>query len=145
MMQAILQKIAAELFAAITTIAGYPEPAWLPEMYRVPHSQIEAMACERPCAVRAMYVPQLGIFLDADLDVEHDLYAKSILLHELVHHAQALRGNFDSLDWCRGWIAAEREAYAAQDVYLHHSEPAVRMALEQLAQCRDEPAQPPAQ
>lgn len=54
----------------------------------------------------------LDVFIDEKLDVADDSVDCSILLHELVHHAQAVSGWFDvgSSD-CVRRNAAEREAY----------------------------------
>jgi len=90
----------------------------LPDVHRVSHAQLEAMACHSSCRVRAFYVPHLGVFLDDDLDVENDEFAKSVLLHELVHHVQASLGKYDNDIPCRARQRSEMEAYSIQNDYL---------------------------
>ena len=130
-----LSDLVSGLISVITTLSGYSAPAWQPDIHRVPRTQIQQMVCDRPCATRAAYIPHLGIFIDSALDVENDRYARSILLHELVHHAQTLAARFDSLDPCEGWNAAESEAYEVQDKYLQHRHAAIRYARARLATC----------
>lgn len=114
-----LMQMVAGLFSIITSLSGLPlggDP--LPEVQRVPHSQIEAMACGQPCRVQAIYVPHLGVFLDEGLDVANDEFARSILLHELVHHAQAMMPKYEDVSLCESRQASEVEAYEIQGNYL---------------------------
>ncbi len=116
-----LMQLVASLFSIVAAMTGQPLVSdALPEVHRVPHAQIEAMACQGPCRVRAIYVPHLGIFLDDNLDVERNVFDRSILLHELVHHAQAVMGKFEDLSLCQSWKSSELEAYRIQDAYLAH-------------------------
>lgn len=118
-MHEALMQVVASLFAIVATFTGLPiNTDTLPEVQRVPHTQIEAMACQQPCRVQAIYVPNLGIFLDETLDVVKDEYARSILLHELVHHAQALTAKYEDLSLCESWKSSEIEAYQIQGRYL---------------------------
>ncbi len=114
-----LMQVVASLFSIIASFTGLPlNSDTLPEVRRVPHSQIEAMACQQPCRIQAIYIPHLGIFLDEDLDVVTDDYARSILLHELVHHAQAVMAKYEDLSLCESWKSSEVVAYEIQEVYL---------------------------
>ncbi|MDQ3260003.1 MAG: hypothetical protein M3Q00_04325 [Pseudomonadota bacterium] len=114
-----LMQVVASLFSIIASLTGLPlNSDTLPEVQFVPHSQIEAMACQQPCRIQAIYLPHLGIFLDQDLDVVNDDYARSILLHELVHHAQAVMAKYEDLSLCESWKSSEAEAYKIQDYYL---------------------------
>jgi hypothetical protein len=129
-------QVIASLFSIVTSMMGLPaDTAKFPEIQRVPHSQIEAMACQGPCRIRAIYVPNLGIFLDDDLDVVKDDFARSILLHELVHHAQMLMAKYDDLSLCESWKSSEIEAYDIQRRYLlqvgsaRHLFPGIAQAL----------------
>jgi hypothetical protein len=119
-----LAVLVVELFAAIKILGGYPPPALPPEIHRVAQGYIEEEFCRRPCKIRAVYDPTQGVFIDATLDIENDVFARSILLHELVHHVQAVSGRFDmaSID-CARQNRAEAEAYYLQNRYLmslHH-------------------------
>lgn len=114
-----LMQMVAGLFSIVASFTGLPiNTDTLPEVHRVPHAQIEAMACQQPCRIQAIYVPHLGIFLDDNLDVVNDEYARSILLHELVHHAQALLAKYEDLSLCESWKSSEIEAYEIQGKYL---------------------------
>ena len=131
-----LMQVVASLFSIVASFTGLPlNTDTLPDVERVPHSQIEAMACQQPCRIQAMYIPHLGIFLDEDLDVVNDEYARSILLHELVHHAQALMAKYEDLSLCESWKSSEVEAYEIQGKYLRrvgsarHLFPAIAQAL----------------
>jgi asparagine synthetase A len=80
------------------------------------------MACPKMpdgCTVRAIYILHLGIYLDDTLDMARDPFARSILLHELVHHAQAVMARFPDLSTCEARKASEEEAYEVQSSYLH--------------------------
>ena len=57
--------------------------------------------------------------LSDELNIEHDLYDRSILLHELVHHVQHVNAKFGELHTsCERRAVAEQEAYALQNRYL---------------------------
>ena len=131
-----LMQVVASLFSIVTSFTGLPlNTDTLPDVERVPHSQIEAMACQQACRIQAIYIPHLGIFLDEDLDVVNDEYARSILLHELVHHAQALMAKYEDLSLCESWKSSEVEAYEIQGKYLRrvgsarHLFPGIAQAL----------------
>jgi hypothetical protein len=62
----------------------------------VAHGEIEARFCHSPCTIRAIYDPTLGVYLDEKLDAANNAFDRSILLHELVHHVQAISGGFDT-------------------------------------------------
>lgn len=114
-----LTNLVANLFTMVATLTGEPLVAdALPEVHQVPHSQIEAMACQKACRVRAIYIPHLGVYIDDNLDIEHNEFDRSILLHELVHHAQAVMGKYEDLSLCQSWKQSEIEAYRIQDMYL---------------------------
>ena len=56
--------------------------------------------------------------IDDNLDIEHNEFDRSILLHELVHHAQTVMGKYEDLSLCESWKSSEIEAYRIQDMYL---------------------------
>jgi hypothetical protein len=114
-----LMQLVASLFSIVANLTGQPLVSdALPEVHRVPHAQIEAMACQQTCRVRAIYIPHLGIYIDDNLDIENNPFDRSILLHELVHHAQAVMGKYEDLSLCESWKSSEAEAYRIQDAYL---------------------------
>ena len=114
-----LTQLLVQLFAAIKLLSGYPMPAVFPEIHQLPRAQLEARICAGTCNVKAFYLKGEGVFIDEALDLEHDPRARSILLHELVHHVQGVSGRFDSLPDCDAWYAREFEAYQVQNRYLH--------------------------
>lgn len=116
--QALMQLL-TQLFTAIKLLSGYAMPAAFPEIHQLPHAQLEARICAANCNVKAFYLKGEGVFIDEALDLEHDPRARSILLHELVHHVQGVTGRFDSLPDCDAWYAREFEAYQIQNRYLH--------------------------
>ena len=114
-----LMQLVANLFSIVANLTGQPLVSdALPEVHRVPHAQIEAMACQHTCRVRAIYIPHLGVYIDDNLDIENNPFDRSILLHELVHHAQAVMGKYEDLSLCESWKSSEAEAYRIQDAYL---------------------------
>jgi hypothetical protein len=127
--QVSLASLVAELFAAIHLMSGYPLPAEPPVIHFVPQAQLAEMVCQRPCRVRAVYFRDSGVYVDETLDLLGEDLDRSILLHELVHHVQAVTGRYDSLaSECRRWTASEREAYSLQSRYLRHINSPSRVA-----------------
>lgn len=125
-----MSSLIAELFAAIHLLAGYAPPIVAPEVHRVPQAEIQERFCHAPCAIRAIYDPTLGIYLDEKLDVANNTFDRSILLHELVHHVQAVSGRFElGASNCMRRNAAEREAYALQNRYLMDMNDARRVSM----------------
>jgi len=119
----LLSQLVAQLLASAIALSDDPllrsiGSSTPPDVYQVPHSQIEAMTCTGPCEIRAFYVPYLGIFIDDDLDIVNNDYARSILLHELIHHWQSALHKSSDLTQCDAWKRNEWEAYAMQDAYL---------------------------
>jgi hypothetical protein len=114
-----VSSLVAELFVTIKLLSGYPVPDRMPQVRSVPLATMQEMICKGPCAVKAFYTPEKGVFVDEKLDVANDIYSRSILLHELVHHLQHESGKFEALDtpWHR-WQAKEVEAYEIQHKYL---------------------------
>ena len=116
---ASLAPLVAELLTTVHLLSGYPAVSIQPEIHRLPQALIAEKACHKPCGVRAYYRPDWGVLLDESLNVESDSFDRSILLHELVHHVQAVKGRFDTMpNACDRWNAAEREAYALQNRFL---------------------------
>lgn len=119
MLQESLAQLVVSLLAAVQLYTGLPQPPAPPAINLVPQSEIAANVCHQPCAgARAFYHPERGIFLDETMDVINDGFARSILLHELVHHAQEHAARDADVELCqRRWLR-EAEAYAAQNAYL---------------------------
>ena len=114
-----LTDLVVQLYAAVQGITGYPMPADLPAVRQLPKAEIERLVCVGPCQIRAFYHPEFGVVVDEAFNLKSNLYHQSILLHELVHHAQHLSGRFDNLaSACRARSASESEAYEVQNRYL---------------------------
>ncbi len=118
--QSAMISLMVELFTAIRLVSAYPAPAEMPEVHSVPQAEIQRRLCDsRPCRIKAFYHPDWGIFIDDALDVVHDPFDRSILLHELVHHLQKTTGKFEVVaSFCTRRISEEREAYEIQNRYL---------------------------
>ncbi len=113
-----LVELLIELFRAIHAISGYPMPANLPDIHVVSIEQLQRRICSWSCPVKAFYLRGEGVFIEQSLNFHADAKARSILLHELVHHVQNLSARFDKLSSCEAWYAREHEAYQIQNEYL---------------------------
>lgn len=110
-----------ELFAALmswaVTLSGYPAPAHMPEVRRISHEQLERLACDsKPCKVIGWHPPGDIIYIDSRLDLTGDIFADSIVVHEMVHFLQEKAGAYTL--GCAASIGAEREAYTVQREFL---------------------------
>ena len=79
-----LAALLTELFLSIHNIGGYPVPEAHPVGHQISRAELEQRFCSNPCGVKAFYARSEGVFIDAELDLERDVHARSILLHELV-------------------------------------------------------------
>ena len=116
---ATLAKLVGELLTAIHAVSGLAAPTQLPEIHQVPQTVIQEKFCRGPCRVPAAYHPEWGVYLDERLDVVHNTFDRSVLLHELVHHVQATSGLYEGQpDSCERATREERQAYDIQNRYL---------------------------
>ncbi len=128
--QASLASLATELLAAIHLMSGYPAPADSPQIHVVPQAQIAEKFCGKPCRVRAIYLRDEGVYLDDTLDLAGSSLDRSILLHELVHHVQAVSGGYGgNPPDCERWNRAEIEAYSLQNRYLTEINSGTRVSM----------------
>lgn len=114
----ISEALLLSLVMVIETITGTPRPDTLPAIQRLPAVEIALTVCGAPCPVKAAYIRERGILIDDALDLDHDSFAQSILVHELVHAAQDREGLFAELPVCRRHIEREYHAYWVQNEYL---------------------------
>lgn len=131
-----------ELFAAIEKLSDYARPNSFPRVSQVARAEFERSACGGACRlIKAAYIPEKGVYLDNRLDPENDLMDRSILLHELVHYAQAKSGRYAHLDDCERRRQEEVEAYEIQNAYLASNghRPAFRVPAHAF-RCAQEPA-----
>ena len=114
-----LASLALQLLASIHSLSSYPTTKILPEIHQAPLVEIQQRFCQGSCTAQAFYKPGEGVYIDQAFDLANDEFARSVLLHELVHHAQRVSGTFQKIpSECDRWYAAEREAYAIQNRYL---------------------------
>jgi hypothetical protein len=113
-----MDRLLPALFHAISSLSKYPAPGELPNLHRVSREVLEEMVCVGKCAVLANYRPGDGIYLADELHPESDLFARSVLLHELVHYLQDLRNVRADEAECLRWYHREVEAYSIQRRFL---------------------------
>jgi hypothetical protein len=114
-----MEELYAVLLSWAVTLTGYPMPHHKPAVEMVPHSYLRQAACRgRPCKVIGWFPPGETIYLDERLDPEHDLFASSVLVHEMVHYLQHHSGKYGAPYSCEDSLAMEREAYQAQRDFL---------------------------
>lgn len=106
------------LLVAVDFLSKYRRPDELPPVHRVPHATIEQLACGKACAALAAYRPGEGIYLDDALKPESNVFARSVLLHELVHYVQDVSNELAAVRPCERWYRREQEAYAIQKQFL---------------------------
>jgi hypothetical protein len=131
--------IMSDLLATLHALSGYPIAEQLPEVHLMPQAVIADLVCKGPCRVQAFYHPDFGIFIDEKLELKNDTFAQSIVLHELVHHAQEISGRFERLpSECHRRTAAESEAYEIQNKFLAVRDSPQRIPFRQFARsCPD--------
>lgn len=114
-----MEDLLPSLMEAIDHLSKYTVPDSLPPVHRVPHEKIEQLTCGgEQCAALAAYISGEGIYIDAALKPETDIFARSVLLHELVHYVQDVSNELASAEPCRRWYRREQEAYAIQKAFL---------------------------
>ena len=118
-----MEDLLPSLMEAIDRLSKYTVPDSLPPVHRVPHAKIEELACGgEKCAVLAAYYSGEGIYIDESLKPETDVFARSVLLHELVHYVQDISNEMVSAEPCRRWSRREQQAYAIQMRFLSLAE-----------------------
>ena len=118
----------ATLLSWAVTLSGYPAPAEAPIVVQEPHQFFVEHACNNhECKVLGWYSGGRNLYIDQELDPEDNLFASSIVVHEMVHYLQAvarddasLEGGaaFDSSPTCKQFVHWEFEAYAVQREYI---------------------------
>lgn len=105
-------------------LTGLPAPAGLPALTALPAAELARRVCPdepRHCrTLIAVYdTDRVEILYQDTLDLR-DETDQSYLVHELVHHLQHRRDGDALFADCQRVMAAETEAYAAQNRYLAH-------------------------
>lgn len=114
-----LGKVMRQLLLVVDRLTRYRvKGAAMPNVYRVPHAELENYVCGTHCSIKAWYRPGDGIYLDESLKPETSVFDRSILLHELAHFLQDRAGEYASMDDCNRWFHRELDAYNVQNRYL---------------------------
>lgn len=121
-----------DLYAALlswaVTLSGHPPPAEPPVVVPKPHAFFVEQACNgQPCKVLGWYAGGRNLYIDEKLEPADNLFASSIVVHEMVHYLQAVaRGDdalpngvaFSTAPSCEQAVQWEHEAYAVQREYI---------------------------
>ena len=91
-MDAELQAVTAKLLLTAHLPAGYPVPDRAPMVELVPPKKLGRGRASETATSAAPDLPGRGVLLSDALDPVDDDVARAVLLHELVHAAQGLRG-----------------------------------------------------
>ncbi len=115
-----LEDAARALLCVIGQLSDYRSPhAGVPALKQIPQAQLEAKLCDAPCDVSAAYLPrERTVYLAGNLNPLRDVFDRSALLHELVHHLQQGHAKYAHLTGCARERAKEEEAYTLQNAYL---------------------------
>ena len=131
-------EVVTSLFLTVSQLSGYAGPKEMPRLSVLSTAEMHEQLCKGSCGVRAFYLDGKGVYLRDDLDFVNDLKARSILLHELVHHVQHESGKFEALEPCERWLAREDEAYRIQNAYLSSMRSSMKFVFDFLPErCRE--------
>jgi hypothetical protein len=118
----------ATLLSWAVTLSGYPAPAEPPLIVPEPHAFFVQQACHgQECKVLGWYAGGRNLYIDDTLDPENNLFASSVVVHEMVHYLQGVARGDDALQSgaaftvapsCEQVVHWEREAYAVQREYI---------------------------
>ena len=117
----------ATLLSWAVTLSGYPAPSEPPVVIAKPHAFFVEQACNRQeCKVLGWYAGGRNIYIDETLDPQNNLFASSVVVHEMVHYLQGVaRGDavvggaaFHVTPSCEQSVHWEREAYGVQREYI---------------------------
>ena len=91
-----------------------------PEIYPATFEYLKSPVCNGSsyCPVNAVYTSN-KVYYRQDLNF-NDMYAKSVMVHEFIHHIQANSG-FVAVD-CDIWYKNEKQAYRLQAKYLRNND-----------------------
>lgn len=116
------RELLSDLLRWAERLSGVPAKAELPALQAMPAQALAAQACpERPGDCRtlvALYDTDRRRILYRDSLDMNDPIDQSFIVHELVHHLQHQRDGDALFSTCPNALAAETDAYAAQNRYL---------------------------
>ncbi|HMX09649.1 MAG TPA: hypothetical protein PKE61_01935 [Burkholderiaceae bacterium] len=113
-----------DLMGWAVRLTGLPAPAVLPRLTPLPEAALAARVCPdqpRHCrTLMAVYDTDRQEVLYRDSLDLRDETDQSFVVHEFIHHLQHLRDGDALFADCPRVVAAETQAYAAQNRYLAH-------------------------
>ncbi len=125
---ALLQEIVTALVLYIQATLGVTGEIPNPAVNFLPQEKIAMRACGEDCGnVRGWFSYQdSAVYMTLDSDVLGNMYDRSILLHELVHHVQQHIDLPRLHNDCETWKAREKQAYEVQYRWLYQNRIPVR-------------------
>jgi len=116
-----MNTIVVSLLTWITAHTNYPMPDQIPVVVLAPHAYIEQLVCGEPCEALGAYADGNVIYIDEILDVNRNVCAKSVLLHEIIHYLQDKNERFIDIPPVVREMYREYEAYGVQKIFLRES------------------------
>lgn len=115
-------ELLADLMGWAARLSGTPAPPETPTLQPLPAAALAEHVCPGNAGdcrtLVALYDTERRRILYRDSLDMNDLVDQSFIVHELVHHLQHLREGEALFSSCERALAAEAEAYAAQNRYL---------------------------
>jgi hypothetical protein len=114
------------LLAWALFLTGYEDPGMYPPVNFASTTVLNEMICPRApagCGILGVFADG-EIYLNEEFDLKENAYARSILVHEIVHWLQHLNNEYGSGTY-EACVAANRrevEAYGVQNAYLRQAE-----------------------
>jgi hypothetical protein len=114
------------LLAWALFLTGYEDPGGYPPINFASTEALNEMICPRTpggCGILGVYAKG-EIYLNENFDLKENAYARSILVHEIVHWLQDQHNDYGSGTY-EDCVAANRrevEAYGVQNAYLRQGE-----------------------
>jgi len=124
-----------ELVQEASELSGLQPVIDLPEVTFAPMFIVSQYACGGKCDALGAYHPQRGILIEWTLDPQRDLYARSILLHEIVHFLQDRHKIHGDHATCRRWHQREFDAYSVQNKFLARQSSLTRVGFSLVGEC----------
>lgn len=124
-----------ELVQEASELSGLQPVIDLPEVTFAPMFIVSQYACGGKCEALGAYHPQRGILIEWTLDPQRDLYARSILLHEIVHFLQDRHKAHGDRATCQRWHQREFDAYSVQNKFLASQSSLTRVGFSVVGEC----------
>lgn len=127
MPDSIYQTMIAPLLTDLSHILGITLPDGMPKIYLASGEEIRGAYCgdRHNCSnIAAITNRDTGEIIMNESFIPNNLFAVSILFHELVHWVQIKHRWFNDLPDCERWAQQEMQAYRAQAGWLRqHGHP----------------------